>query len=311
MSRTRDLGLFVLLAFLWGTTYVAIEVGLETLPPLLFVALRFDIAAILLVGFVVLRRSDPVPSTRADWFGVAAGSVFVVALNNSFLFVGQQYTPSGIAAIAYSLVPIFTTAFAALLLRTGGLDGRGYLGVILGIVGVGFVAQPDPANLTGGVTRGVALITVAVVSVSLGSVVLRRLRTTCSSLTLTAWSMAGGAVVVHLGSLLAAEPFVDPRVDPLAVVALGYLGIGSSAIAYAIYFSLLGKLGPFQINLVSYLVPMIAALAGWALLAESLSALTVVGFGVIVVGFALVKHETVAAELARARTRLSARQRGD
>jgi len=92
------------------------------------------------------------------------------------LFVGQQYTTSGIASITYSLVPIATAAVAAAWIGGSDLDARGGLGVVLAFIGVGLVAQPDPANLAGGVTIGVGLISIGVIAVAVGSVGLRTVR---------------------------------------------------------------------------------------------------------------------------------------
>lgn len=298
VASFRSIGLFALLAVFWGTTYVAIEVGLETLPPLWFVALRFDIAAVVLLGYVLLRSTQPLPQTRGDWTAVAISAFFIIGVNNALLFVGQQYTTSGIAAIVYSLVPITTAASVALLLERGRIDTVGLIGIAVGLVGVGLVAQPDPNNLTGGVTFGVGLISIAVVSISIGSVLLRRVETATPSVTITAWGLLGAAIGVHLVSGVFEATAVNPLHDPLAVIALVYLGIFPSAIAYSIYFTLLNELGPFEINLVSYVVPIIATIAGWLLLGESITATTVLGFLTIFFGFVLLKRKQIADSVA-------------
>jgi len=304
VSPYRDVLLFVTLAALWGGSFVAIEVGLEYLSPILYAAYRFDLAALLLVGYVLATESDPLPRARSDAVAILLSGGFVVAGNNSLLFVGQQFTTSGVAAIVYSLVPIMTAAVATVLTGDAQLDARGMLGVVLGVVGVGLVAQPDPNDVTAGVTLGVALIFVGVISVAIGSVGLRRLSTTCSSLALTAWAMLVGGLLMHGFSAGRGEAFSLPSAEPVAIAALVFLGVFSSAFAYSIYFTLLERLGPFQINLVSYVVPVLATVAGWALLGESVTWLTVAGFLVIVCGFGLVKRRAIAAELPKLRARI-------
>lgn len=304
VSRYRDFLLFVTLAGLWGGSFVAIEVGLAYLPPVLYAAYRFDVAALLLVSYVLLTESDPLPRTGPDWLAIALSGGFIVAANNSLLFVGQQYTTSGVAAIVYSLVPIMTAAVAALATGQSDLGPRGLAGVVLGVVGVGLVAQPDPNNLASGVAFGVTLIFVGVIAVAIGSVGLRRLTTSCSSLGLTAWAMLLGGLLMHGFSLGRGEPQLFPSAEPVAIAALLFLGVLSSAVAYTIYFTLLARVGPFQINLVSYLVPVVATITGWVLLDEPVTWLTVAGFGVIVCGFVLIKRRAIAAELPRVRSRL-------
>lgn len=303
MSRYRDAALFCLLALFWGGSFVAIEVGLTALPPVLLAGYRFDLAALLMLAYVATATDRPVPADRTGWAAVLVGALLLVAVNAGLLFVGQQHTTGGVAAIVYSLNPILTTAFAALLVGGERLDPRGYLGVALGVLGVGFIARPDLSGALDGTVLGVALVFGAAVSVSLGSVLVRRLDATLPSVTLTAWSMAGGAVALHLLSLARGEAVALPA-GARVLVALAFLGVFSSAVAYTIYFTLLARVGAFQANLVSYVVPVVATTLGWALLEERVSALTLVGFLLILVGFLLVKREAVAAEVPRVKARL-------
>jgi drug/metabolite transporter (DMT)-like permease len=304
VSRYRDVLLFFTLATLWGGSFVAIEVGLNYYPPILYAAFRFDVAALVLVSYVLLTESSPLPRTRGDLAAIGFSGGLSVAANNSLLFVGQQYTTSGIASITYSLVPIATATVAAAWIGGSDLDARGALGVVLAFVGVGLVAQPDPANLAGGVTIGVGLISVGVLAVAVGSVGLRTVETSFSSIALTGWAMLFGALLIHGLSVGLGETQQFPVAELPAVGSLLFLGVLSSAVAYTIYFTLLDRLGPFEINLVSYVVPVVATVAGAVLLAEPVTPLTVAGFLVIVVGFALLKRHAIADEVPRLLSRV-------
>ncbi|ELZ42547.1 hypothetical protein C471_03778 [Halorubrum saccharovorum DSM 1137] len=301
MSRYRDVALFFALALLWGGSFVAIEVGLDYYPPVLYAAYRFDLAALVLVSYVLLTESGPLPRTRGDLAAIGFSGGLSVAANNSLLFVGQQYTTSGIASITYSLVPIATAAVAAVWIGGSDLDARGALGVVLAFVGVGLVAQPDPASLGGGVTIGVGLISIGVLAVAVGSVGLRTVETSFSSIALTGWAMLFGGLLIHGLSLGLGEAQQPPVTAPRPLVALAFLGLCSSAVAYTIYFTLLDRLGPFEINLVSYVVPVVATVTGAVLLAEPITPLTVAGFAVIVTGFGLLKRREIAAAAAGVR----------
>ncbi|MFC7136938.1 DMT family transporter [Halobaculum litoreum] len=298
MSSARTAALFLALGLCWGGSFPAIEFGLVELDPLLLGAYRFDLGALVALGYVFATADDPIPRTPSDLGAVAvAGLLFVVA-NIAFLAYGQVYTTGGIASIVYSLNPILTTFFTVWLLGEGSLDLRGYVGVALGVLGVALVAQPSPANLGGDTTVGVALVFVAAVAVSFGSVVTRWLAPPSDALPRTAWGMALGAVVLHGLSVAAGEPQPLPTaLSPRVLVSLAFLGVFASALAYAIYFGLLDRLGPFEINLVSYVVPVVATVAGAVLLEEAVTPLTVVGFLVVVAGFALVKREAIRRQL--------------
>jgi drug/metabolite transporter (DMT)-like permease len=123
--------------------------------------------------------------------------------------------------------------------------------------------------------------------------------------TMEAWAMVGGAVIMHGVSLGLGESPADVAWTPEAIAALGYLSVVASAIGFLIYFDLLDRLGPIQINLVSYVAPIAAAIAGWAVLSEIPTVNTAVGFLIICVGFALVKRRAIQSELPRIRRLVS------
>jgi drug/metabolite transporter (DMT)-like permease len=296
VTRYRDAVLFLVLAAAWGGSFVAIEVGLTDFPPVLLAAFRFYLGALVLCAYVLVRDSDPWPRTRGDAVGIAVAGVFLVAGNAVFLFLGQQYTTGGVAAVVYSLSPVLTAGFAALLLDDVGLTPLDAVGVAVGIAGVALVARPDTTALAAGSALGELLVFAAVVSVALGSVLVQRADGTCSPLALTAWSMLVGAVVTHLVSIGLGEPF-DVTGGPDALVALVFLGVAASALGYGIYFTLLSRLGSLQINLVSYVVPVVAAITGWLVIGERLPPAALAGFVVVFAGFLLVKRRAVRAEL--------------
>ncbi|WP_128478010.1 DMT family transporter [Halorussus pelagicus] len=295
MSRYRDALLFVFLAVAWGGSFVAIEIGLDSLPPLLFAALRYDIGAIILVVYAALACDRWVPRTRDDYLAVLVVGVFLITAANGLLFVGQQYTTGGVAAILYSLNPVLTTGFARSLLPDDTLSPVGLLGLLVGLAGVALVVRPDPANLLAGVT-GKLLVVGSATSVALGSVLLRRRSPSMDSTATTAWGMFVGALLMHAASLASGEtPRVADALAPQVAVPLAYLAVVATAGAYAAYFGLLERHSPVQVNLVSYLVPMVTAVAGWVLLGETLTATTMGGFLVILAGFSLVKRDALVA----------------
>jgi len=176
VSRYRGAALFVGLGCLWGGSFPAIEVGLETFPPVLYAAFRYDIAGLLLLGYAAVA-TDRWRPRRADLPALLGAGVFLVA-GNSLLFVGQQFTTSGVASVLYSLIPVLTTGVAWLLLPTERHSPVGLVGVLLGLAGVAVIARPDPANLLAPDVVGKGLILAAAVSVALGSVLTRRYEST-------------------------------------------------------------------------------------------------------------------------------------
>ncbi|SER81377.1 DMT family transporter [Natrinema salaciae] len=292
MSRSLDASLFLVLAVLWGFSFPAISIGLEYLPPLLFAAARYDIAAVLLLTAAALRVEKWRPTARNDLAAVAGGGVFLVG-GNGLLFLGQQTVPSGVAAILQGLVPIVTALWAIPLLGER-LSPLGAVGAAIGFLGVGLVIQPDPGNLLAGDTAARLLIVGQVCSVALGGVLIQRAGPSIDRLPLVGWSMLVGGLVLHTVSLAAGE---FPRPDVIGPVSLGallYLGVFATAIAFLIYFRVLAEHGAFEAALIGYLVPIVATVASVFLLGEDVGVLTVAGFGLVAVGFALLKRRAIA-----------------
>lgn len=288
------LGLFALVSLCFGGTFVAAKAGLEYFPPLLFVALRFDVAAVVLAGYVLVTtdREALVPRTRGDVIGILATGVLAIGLTNALLFVGQQHATSAVGAIVFSLNPILTPVFAAVLLADERLSARGGAGMALGLLGVGLVVSPDPANLLAG-GFGKVILFAGAVSGALGSVLIRWADGELSSSVRTAWGLPFGAGLAHLLSVSAGESPAAITWSSEALLALGYVGIVAGAIAYIAYFDLLDSAGAIRANLVFYVVPVVATLGGWALLAEAIAPTAIAGFLTIFAGFAVLGSESI------------------
>lgn len=289
MFSRRTGALFLVSAVLFGGTFIAAKAGLAYFPPLFFVAVRFDIGAVVLaaVAAATLSRAELRPRTAGDVIGILATGVLVIGLTNALLFVGQQDVTSGVAAVVFSLNPILTPVFAALLLSEDRLSVRGMAGMGLGLLGVVLVANPDTSALLGG-GLGIPLLFCAAVTSALGAVLIRRAGATLSSTARTVWGVPVAALLSHALSLSAGESVVGLSVPPVALAALLYVGVFSGAVAYLAYFALIDEAGATRANLLFYFVPVVSAVGGWALLGETLSTTSLVGFGVIFAGFLLV-----------------------
>ncbi|MFB6173467.1 MAG: DMT family transporter [Halobacteriales archaeon] len=296
MIGRRTVVAFLATSLLFGGTFVAAKAGLGYFPPLLFVAFRFDVAAVVLLAYVALTRSraELLPRTRGDIGGIVATGLFAIGLTNALLFVGQQYVTSGVAAIIASLNPILTPVFAAVLLADERLSARGAVGMTLGLAGVVLVANPDPAMLATGGLVGEAVMLASAACGALGAVLIRRADADISSTVRTAWGLPLAAVVTHAFSLGAGESVAAVVWTPEAVLALAYVALFAGVLAYIAYFGLIDEVGAIHANLAFYVVPVVATLGGWALLGETISALAVAGFLVIFAGFAVIGSESFA-----------------
>jgi drug/metabolite transporter (DMT)-like permease len=279
---------------LFGGTFVATKAGLAHFPPLLFVALRYDIAALVLLAYVLITRpmADLVPRTRGDIAGILSTGLVALGLTNALLFVGQADATSAVGAILFSLNPILTPVFAGVLLVDERLSRRGWTGLVVGLAGVAIVVNPDPAMFATGGT-GKLLLFAGAVSGALGSVLIRRSGGRLDSTVRTAWGLPVGATLCHALSLGAGESAATVQWGLPALLALGYVGVFAGAIAYVAYFGLIDTVGATHANLVFYVVPVVSTVGGWALLGESVSPLVGVGFLTVFAGFAILGSESL------------------
>jgi drug/metabolite transporter (DMT)-like permease len=298
MSGYRDAALFVFLSAIWGTSFMAIKVGLDFMPPVLFAAFRYDITGLLMLVYAFFAVDYWLPRSRADYLTLLVETVLIIALYNAFLFIGETGVSSGVAAILIGMNPILTTGFSRLFLPEERLSLVGTGGLLLGFVGVGLVVFPRDGTVAFSDLVSPGFVLLAAASVALGSVLVQRLDGGISSEGMVAWSTALGAVLLHAISVaMPSESFGAVEVTTEGVLAVVYLAVVASAIGYVLYFRLLERLGAIEINFVSYTVPVFAAISGWLVLNEVLDALSVVGFLVILLGFALLKRRALRAEL--------------
>lgn len=318
----RTLALFGLAALAFGTSFAGVKFGLATVPPLLFAALRFDIAALLLVTALAVTGRLVRPRRR-DLPSVLVTATFLIVLNGALFFLGQQFVPAGTAAVLFAVVPLATPLFAAVLLADERVSVRRATGLVVGFAGVAVIVAPEPAALVGALAGGASgsglgsapvlvghlLVLGAATSVALGSVLSRRVTTDLPLLVRTAYAMVIGAVANHGFSLAAGDPTpLSLAWSPAVVLAVAYVGVVSTAIAFPAYFTLIDSIGAVRANLVAYAVPVVAAVAGAVVLGEAVVAATVLGFLVVAAGFAVVEAETLVADLRRARARARGRR---
>ncbi len=286
---------FVLLAVLWGTSFVAIEAGLHHFPPLLFAGVRYAIAGAIVLGVAAVASGRTVPSGRDEWLGVAVAGTFVIAAYHGLLYVGELRISGAVAAVVVSLAPVLTAVFAALLLPNERLGPVEIGGFALGILGVVVIADPMEAGMGSSAIVGVALAFAGAVAFSLGAVLLRPLRTDLPIAALQGWAMVLGAGLLFVGAAAFGESPAAIEWNRTAIVSLAYLTLLSGVLAFLIYFALLDAVGPAQLHLVGYAEPVVAAAGSWVLFGSLIEAEAIVGFVAILAGFLALERREIAA----------------
>ncbi len=295
-------GAFLLLAVLWGTSFVAIEAGLAFFPPLLFAGVRYAIAGVIVLAYAIVAADRWVPHGRDEWLGVGIAGAFVIAAYHGLLYVGELHIPGAVAAVVVSLAPVLTAALAAVLLPNERLGPFEIAGFALGLLGVVIIADPSGVGLLadgGGALSpellGVLLTFLAAVAFSVGAVLLRPLRTDLPIAALQGWAMVLGAAMLFVGAGAVGESPSAIVWNATSIVSLAYLTVLSGVVAFLIYFALLDAVGPTQLHLVGYVEPIVAAVGSWVLLGHLIEAEAIIGFAAILAGFAALERREIAA----------------
>lgn len=282
---------WVTICLVWGTTYLAIRVSLETLPPGLQAGLRWLIAGALLVaGHVVGRR--PLPP-RADWPGLALlGFLFIVA-GNGLVVWAEQWVPSGLTAVLLATTPFWMVGIE-LLLPHGERPGmRTWLGLVAGFGGIVLLVWPELTAGGGGGSAflfGVLALQVACLTWAIGSAYTRSRHQDQAALAGAALQMVfGGLMLTAIGTFAGEWPRV--AFSARSAVAFGYLVLVGSIVAYTAYLYALKHLPVSTLSLYSYINPIIAMVLGTLLLAEPFGARTGIAAAVVLAGVALVRSD--------------------
>lgn len=296
-AQYRDLALFLALSLMGGGAFPAVEAALAYVPPLLIAALRFDLAGVLMLGYALTTTDNWRPSTRGDVLAVIGGGVLFFPLGQGVWYIGQELTTSILSGLLAGLIPILTAAWSWVLIPEEQVSKGSLVGLGIGFSGVLLVLVPGTTSLFSPGVVGKLVMFASAVGTALGSVLIRRAENGISAPAVTAWSMLLGAGLMHALSPAIGESLADVTVNATVVLALGYLTVFSTALAYVIYFVLIDRRSAVEINLIHYLFPVVAVVAGYVLFGEALPPTALVGFAFIAAGFGVLKRRTIAAEL--------------
>jgi len=278
--KGKALVAYLLVCVFWGSTYLAIKIGVEELPPFLFAGLRFLAAGLLLLA-LARALGDPLPRRGSDWRTLSIVGLFLLAGGNAFVVWAEQYTASGVASIFVVTVALWMAFFDAIVPGgSGDLNWRVIAGLVLGFLGSTLLVGASPAEILKADLRGPLALTFASASWSIGSVYAKRHPTETSPYMGAAMQMiVGGAAVALAGSALG--EWRTWHLTPRGLGATTYLIVFGSIVGYSAYSYALRHASPTVVGTYAYVNPVIAVLLGALLLDEPITGRTLLAMALI------------------------------
>jgi drug/metabolite transporter (DMT)-like permease len=287
--RWKTLLAFAIIYFVWGSTFLAIRVGVREVPPFLFAGMRFFTAGLVLYAWM---RAQGTPSpTRREWAAASLLAMMIFVLDYGLLFWAEQRVPSGIAAVMLATIPGFMALAEILFLRTQRLTLRLGFALLLGMGGVAVLVSRGIGLGEGTVdTAGAIALVVAALSWSLAAILTRKLPLPESKVMSSGAQMLAGGILLVLPAAMLGEfrGFRLQSVSLRAWLALAYLIVAGSIVGFTAYVWLIHHESPTKVGTYAYVNPVVAVLVGYFLGGEALSARTIAGTLLILISVVVI-----------------------
>jgi drug/metabolite transporter (DMT)-like permease len=280
---------FAIIYFVWGSTFLAIRVGVREVPPFLLAGMRFLVAGIVLYGWM-RARGTPSPSAR-EWSAATCLAILIFVFDYGLLFWAERRVPSGIAAVMMATIPVFMSIAEIVFLRTQRLTPRLGLALLVGLAGVAVLVGHTMSLGEAPVdTAGACALIVAAVSWSVAASLTRKLPLPAAKAMSSGAQMLAGGVLLTLTAALLGE-FRGFRVQAVSLgawLALAYLIVAGSIVAFTAYVWLIHHESPTKVGTYAYVNPVVAVLVGYFLGGEAIGPRTIVGTLLVLVSVVVI-----------------------
>jgi drug/metabolite transporter (DMT)-like permease len=274
------LTLYLLLVVVWSSTWVAIKIGLEDCPPLLGAGIRFAAAGLVLLGFAVVQGR----TLRTDLALAAILALMPFAFAYGLVYWGEQHIPSGLAAVLFGVMPLYTAFLGAVLLPDQPLRARLVAGILIAIGGLAlaFAESADSGDPELAIA-GAAALALAPLGASVGNISLKLRGGELDAVSLNGWGMLGGGLLLLAASGIG-ESWGDAAWTAESVGSIAYLALIGSAVPFVALAVLLRHISAQATSFLAMLLPFGALVFGAALYSEAITLRALAGAALVAVG---------------------------
>ncbi len=270
------IAVWLILALIWGTTWIFIKIGLDDLPPIAFAAARFLLGVIILY-FVIRIQKIPLPKTAKEWRLIALTGVLQFSVNYSMVFWSEQHITSGLAAVLQSMITVFGLLLAWIFLPNERITRLKIVAVAIGVVGVGVIFYDQLQVQSFMAFLGCAAVVVGSYAAAQASILIKSKGGAIHPASLVFCQMLCGLPAIIVYSLVAEGNPINFNWSWKAIGCVLYLTIAGTIAAFWLYYWLLDKIESTKAMMISLVTPLLAVVIGWLVLGEKLPPQT--GFG--------------------------------
>lgn len=275
---------FITLGAIWGSSFLWIEIALREIGPITLVAFRAFFGLLFGLAVILIQRV-PFPRTMKEWTPLIALGMTNIAIPFFLISWGQKSIDSGVASILDATVPLFTILVAHFMLRDDKITTPKVLGLLVGFAGVVVLMSKDIGASTGSLMGQLAVI-LACVFYAASSIIARIYTEEIPSIMRSMGPLVSAAVVMSISSFIFEAPFKIPTL-PITWIALLWMGILGSGLAFLMLYYLIHEIGPTRTTMVTYLFPLGGVTLGVIFLNEQLSWQIVTGAALIIGSLAI------------------------
>ena len=288
---------WLVLCGIWGSTWLFIKLGLADLPPFTFASIRFIIASAIVFSIIRIRGIE-LPRARSDWLLLAVTGILSFGFNYGLVFWGEQYITSGLAALLQATTPAFGLVFAHFNLPGERLSWTRIGGVVLGVCGVAVVFSNQLAVAGRQALAGCVALLLSSIFVAYSNVLVKKHGKKLNPAIMTAGQMLFGLLLLLAASVTLEGNPLRYHWTPMAVIALLYLAIVGSVIAFLLYYWLILNMDVTKSMLIALVTPVVAVILGMIVLNEEFGWRTLAGGAMIILGIAFIvvrknRHQSV------------------
>jgi drug/metabolite transporter (DMT)-like permease len=274
--------IYLIISLIWGSTWLAIRIGLESLTPFLSAGLRFIVAA-LVIYLLMYYKKLPIQKDKVALKLYFQMGFFSFVIPFGLVYWGQQFIPSGLASVLFGVYPFFVAVFSKISMPEEKIEFLKIVGMILGFAGIVFIFSDNLDFKLDSDFMGMSAVLLSGIMQSAIAVTIKKNGKHLNPLSMNLIPMLLAGIVMTVGALFV-EDLSNVQFDFKAVSTVLYLGVFGSVVTFTSYYWLLKRINILLLSLIAFITPVIALLLGWIFYDENLKNHHILGSGFVLLG---------------------------